>query len=488
MKKVFFKHRLLPLAVAVLALQACGTARQPDFASPVYSDPRQPLSLPELAGSLLEDEDDVAERIGPVKQRPNDQIPEPPKVKVYSLSDLEKTQLDPLMGQLVRDFELARLNDPQYQSALYEFQAGMIGADLAKLAYTPSVSVTNRFLENEKNARTTVQLSQPLFNLSLLATLEEEDSRRAAAQAQMKLREYELVERLFTAVTNLIKAQEKLQVNETQIKALEGASEGAQREFELGKGTVTDVRDASVRLEQAKADQIRLESAKDAAARSMEQLIGRPVEPANYVLKHQPRQVEVGNLDAYMSTAMQYNSGLLQARANQRLTELAALKSKAAYVPVVSFNAAKSYSQTGDVSSSGVNFGLSVPVNAGTFYEAQIASAKISQAQLTTAQVRRKLEVDITQSHADVNSGMREVNIRLQAVEAAELSLKSTEKSFAGGVRTRLDVLNSVQTLYTVNEQYINSVMDLAKAYLTLSNLTSQPVSDTVSKVQTLLF
>lgn len=489
MKKVVFKSRLLPLTIAALVLQACGTTpKRPDFASPVYTEQRQPLSLPELAASLLEDEKDVAERIGPVAQRPNDQIPEPPKVKVYSLSELEKTQLDPLMGQLVRDFELARLNDPQYQSALYEFQAGMIGADLAKLAYTPSVSVTNRVLENEKNARTTIQLSQPLFNLSLLATMEEEDSRRAAAQAQMKLREYELVERLFTAVTNLIKAQEKLLVNDTQVKALQGASEGAQRELELGKGTVTDVRDASVRLEQAKADQIRLESTKDAAVRTMEQLIGRPVDPANYVLKRQPRKVEVGALNTYMSTAMEYNSGLLQARANQRLSELAALKSKAAYVPVVNFNAAKSHTHNSDVSSSGVNFGLSVPVNAGTFYEAQIASAKISQAQLATAQVRRKLEVDITQSHADVNSGMREVNIRLQAVEAAELSLTSTQKSFAGGVRTRLDVLNSVQTLYTVNEQYINSVMDLAKAYLTLSNLTSQPVSETVSKVQTILF
>ena len=489
MNKFPLKKRHIPIAVALVMLQACGfLPKQPDFASPVYSDPRQPLTLPDLAASLLEDEEEVAERIGPVAQRANDQIPEPPKIKVYSISDIEKAQLDPLMGQLVRDFELARLNDPQYQSALYEFQASMIGADLAKLAYTPSLSLSNRFLENENSARTTLQLTQPLFNLQLLATMEEGDSRRAAAQAQMKLREYELVERLFTAVTNLIKAQEKLTVNEMRVKTLEGEATGSKREFELGQGTITDMRDASVRLEQAKADQIKFESAKSAAIRSMEQLIGREVDSAHYTLRRQSRQMDVAPLENFMTTAMQYNSGLLQARANQRLTELAALKSKAAYVPAVNFNVAKSYSDKGDVSSSGVNFGISVPINAGTFYESQIASAKISQAQLTTAQVRRKLEVDLTQSHADVSSGLAETNIRLQAVEAAELSLTATEKSFKGGVRTRLDVLNSVQTLYTVNEQYINSVVDLSKAYLSLSNLTSQPVSDTVSKIQALLF
>ena len=135
-----------------------------------------------------------------------------------------------------------------------------------------------------------------------------------------------------------------------------------------------------------------------------------------------------------------------------------------------------------------MNFGVSVPVNSGTFYQAQIASARISQAQLSTMQARQKVEVDVEQNHADVVSGLNEVNIRLQAIESAQLSLTATEKSFSGGVRTRLDVLNSVQTLYVVNDQYINSVIDLAKNYLSLNNQVSRPVSTTIRDLQRLLF
>jgi outer membrane protein TolC len=485
----FFAYRCLIAGIAVAMVQGCNSApKAPPFTSPVYSDPNQPVDLVELSLSLFEDEDELAERLGPVQQRPGSQVPEPPQIKIYSLSDLEKTQLDPLMGQLIRDFELAKLNDPAYQSALYEFQAGMISADLSSLAYTPSLSVNNRFLENESSARTTVSISQPLFNLELLATLEEEDSKRAAAQATMKVREYELVDRVFTAITNLIKAQEKLVVNDSRIKALENESKGAKREQELGQGTITDVRDSVVRLEQARAEQIKLGSAKASALRSLEQLTGRTVDPSAYVLRKQARSIDLPPLDTFMSGALQFNSGLLQARANQRLAELSALKSKSAYLPSVSINAARSFSDRGDTSNSGLNFGFTVPVNAGTFYQAQIASAKISQAQLTTAQVRQKLEVDVEQTHADVISGLQELNIRLLAIEAAELSLTATEKSFSGGVRTRLDVLNSVQTLFVVNDQYINSVVELTKSYLTLNNLTSQPVSESVAKLQAFLF
>lgn len=486
--KISLKQTRCGLAVGLLlSLAACGTAVKP-MSSPVYSNPDQPSTLPELTWSLLSSEEDLAERLGPVKPREGEVVPEPPLIKVYSLADLEKAQIDPLLGQLVRDLELARHNDPVYQGALFEFQAAMIGADLARFAYTPSVSVANRFLENESASRTTIAISQPIFNLELLATMEEEDSRRAVAQAQMKLREYELIDRVFSAVTGLIKAQEKLLVNRSRVSALESAAMAAKREQELGKGTITDVRDAEVRFEQARAETVRLESALASAVRTLSQLVGKQVSPEAYALRKAPPVLPMDPLNSYLAGAMSSNGGLIVARANQRLAELAALKSKAANIPAVSFTASQSYSTRGDVSNSGINFGVSVPINAGTFYQAQIASAKISQSQLNTSQVKQKLEVDVNQNYADVLAGINEVTIRLKAIEAAELGLLATEKSYAGGVRTRLDVLNSVQTLYTTNEQYINSVIDLTKSYLSLSNLSSRPVSATINTLQTLLF
>ncbi|MFN7506347.1 MAG: hypothetical protein ACK5Q1_12395, partial [Limnobacter sp.] len=80
------------------------------------------------------------------------------------------------------------------------------------------------------------------------------------------------------------------------------------------------------------------------------------------------------------------------------------------------------------------------------------------------------------------------VRARLQAIESAKLSVTANEKSFTGGVRTRLDVLNSVETLYVVNQQYIQSVIELARNYLKLSNQAALPVKDTVSQIHQILF
>ena len=84
--------------------------------------------------------------------------------------------------------------------------------------------------------------------------------------------------------------------------------------------------------------------------------------------------------------------------------------------------------------------------------------------------------------------GLEEVRARLRAIESAKLSVTSNEKSFGVGVRTQLDVLNSVETLYVVNQQYIESVIELGRNYLKLCNSAALPATDTVQQVRQILF
>lgn len=220
----------------------------------------QPNSFLELVPTLIESQESQNARIGPMPRPDDMEIPRPPMVREYSLVDIKAVGDVGLKQRFSRDFELAKINDPAYQAALYEFQAGDINADIAALAYTPRLSIQNRFLENENNSRTTISITQPLFNVQLLATMGEEDSRRVSAQAQMKIREHELSERVFESIIRLIESQENLDVNTVRINALQNTFSGAKRELELGVGTRTDVRDSETRLEQAGAEQIKFRS------------------------------------------------------------------------------------------------------------------------------------------------------------------------------------------------------------------------------------
>lgn len=458
------------------------------YAQDKFNLEEQPDSFFELAPTLIESQEKQDARIGPMRLPKDVEVPRPPVVREYTLSDIDTSELDPLSARFTRDFELAKRNDPAYQAALYEFQAGDINADVAALAYTPRFAVQNRFLENENNSRTTVSITQPLFNMQLLATVQEEDSRRAAAQAQMNIREYELSERVFEAVIALIEAQEQLSVNTARIEALENEFSGAKRELDLGVGAITDVRDAETRLEQARAEQLKFKSDIRSASRRLFQLTGERPDPANYALSRAERVSPVRPMDTYMSRALEFNSLLLQSRAQQRLVELEALKAKSAYLPSVDLIASRSYSDSGDTKNSGLTFGISVPINAATFYEASAATARLNQARLNTLEVKEQVESEVEQAHFSVTAGLEEVKARLRAIESAKLSVTANEKSFTGGVRTRLDVLNSVETLYVVNQQYIQSVAELARNYLKLSNQAALPVNDTVAQIHQILF
>lgn len=448
----------------------------------------QPNSFLELLPTLIESQESQNARIGPMPRPDDMEIPRPPMVREYSLEDIKDVGDVGLKQRFSRDFELAKINDPAYQAALYEFQVGDINADIAALAYTPRLSIQNRFLENENNSRTTISITQPLFNVQLLATVGEEDSRRVSAQAQMRIRENELSERVFESIIRLIESQEKLDVNTARITALQNTFMGAKRELELGVGTRTDVRDSETRLEQAGAEQIKFQSEIRTASRRLLQLTGENPDPANYGLSRVERILSVKPIETYMARALEFNSSLLKSRAEERLVELAALKSKGAYLPSVDLIASRSYSDIGSLRNSGLTFGVSVPISAATFYEASAATAQLSQARLTTREVQEQVELEIELAHSNVIAGIEEIRARFRAIESAKLSVNANEKSFSGGIRTRLDVLNSVETLYVVNQQYIQSVIELARNYLKLHNQAALPVRDTVTEIHQILF
>ncbi|HEX4856453.1 MAG TPA: TolC family protein, partial [Limnobacter sp.] len=124
----------------------------------------------------------------------------------------------------------------------------------------------------------------------------------------------------------------------------------------------------------------------------------------------------------------------------------------------------------------------------GTFYQSNAASADVSRSKFQTASVMQEVERDVRFYHSEVEVGLKESVSRLQAIEAAELSRTANERSFKGGVRTRIDVLNSVQVLFSTREEYLNTVVRLTRNHFELSRNSATPVTQTISELQQLLF
>ena len=388
-------------------------------------------------------------------------------------------------GPLSDGFALALRHDPVFQAAKSERDANVSGAQAASTAYYPQFQASYQQLEIENSARQTYAISQPLINADKFASYKEATPREVLAKSTYDLREQELATRLFKALSDLIKSQESLRLNQTKIDALLKQAASAKKAYELGQGTVTDWRDAQVRWEQARADSLALEVQIHAGQRLLGSMTGQQALRLNLQVPKLARTLVLKDMDAYVAEGIHANPQMVSALQNQKLAQINTLRADGALLPVLS----GVYTSTSNNLASNNYFGLTVslPLQASSVYQMRAASANAlkSQEQLRDAEEKTRLEVH--RAWSLVSAGLKELPIRLGAIEAAQLSVEANEKSFKGGVRSQIDVLNSIQTQFQVQQDYVNAVLSLADNYLNLLLQSATPTTQAIQQLDAFL-
>jgi protease secretion system outer membrane protein len=80
------------------------------------------------------------------------------------------------------------------------------------------------------------------------------------------------------------------------------------------------------------------------------------------------------------------------------------------------------------------------------------------------------------------------LKIQLDAIKAAELSVEANAKSYEGGVRSAVDVLNATQTVFQVKSEYVTAVTTQAENMLGLLHLTSSNPYESLESAYKYLF
>lgn len=389
-------------------------------------------------------------------------------------------------GPLTDALAQARKYDPQYLQALAERDANQNNADQAGTAYYPTFQGSYTQLETEANTRHTYTLTQPLVSADRFATWRESEPRELLATATFEQREQDLSQRLLKALSDLLRNHEGLRLNRAKIEALEKQALSAKRFLQLGQGTVMDTRDAQVRLDQARAETLTLEAQIGAAQRQISAITGQPAQPLQLDVSRTPRTVVLQPLESYLDSGLKSNPPLRVARENQRLAEINVQRADWVVLPTVS--AVVMRTESAGVQGNYAGVSVSLPLQAGSYYQMKGAAANASKSQEAArdAELRARLEVERLWSL--VRAGLAEIEIRLEAIHSAELSVEANERSYSRGVRSQIDLLNSIQTLYQVQQDYVNAVLTLADNYLNLLLQSAAPVDTAVAQVQTVLF
>lgn len=385
-------------------------------------------------------------------------------------------------GPLVSAYVKARQADPLYRGALADRESNLIGARVAGVAYYPQMNVSSSQLENEGGAsRRSISLIQPVFSVDRYATMKEEEPRRVIAEASFQLQAGDLAKRLYLATANLIRAREGHELNLVRIKTVEQHKRAAQRGYELGQGTITDLRDAEVKVLQAAAEDHKLRAGMSAAERDFASIVGEA--PPIFRLANLRRSEA---LPAAALDAVGKNSpALVVAHEQERIGELAVIKARSAWLPNI--NASYTATDLNGKKDTIVGISLTMPIQAGGVMGTATASSRLAKLREDAIDAERKLKLETQRLNDLVQAGLAEVETRRAAIEAAQLSVEANEKSFKGGVRSMVDLLNSIETVYRLKNEYIQTILALGETLLNLRLQEGVDPLDSLHEVDALI-
>jgi outer membrane protein TolC len=108
------------------------------------------------------------------------------------------------------------------------------------------------------------------------------------------------------------------------------------------------------------------------------------------------------------------------------------------------------------------------------------------QEELRNTQLQVQLQVQ--QLYNDLQAAIQEVTIRRDGVTAAKLSLEANQRSYEGGVRSQLDVLDALQAVNASEAGYLSARLRLAENHFKLSALVATDIRAVLQQVQAMLF
>lgn len=382
-------------------------------------------------------------------------------------------------------YELGERNDATFRAALAEHDANREIANQTIAGYLPTAGYNYQNIPTESGARHVLSVTQPLVSLSGIATLRQRAPRRRYAEATLQVRAQDLATRLITAVTDIIKANEATTLNDVRINSLKQQSDRADRLYKRGLGTVTDARDIEVRYEQALANRALLKSDQIAAAARMRSITGAPPPDKAFLLPPQFGPIELSSVDAYLARQEEDNPALAAARETEHISKLESDRIRGSFLPTVGVSA--TYTRYQGQNQSYVGLSVNAPLNGGTFFEASQAAATKRRSYEERRQTEEKARTELQRLHALVDGGYQALLISAKAIESAKLSVEANSKSYEGGVRTSVDVVNAIQTQFEVQNAYVQSATTLAENYLNLLLLAGEDPEDSLQAVQKFL-
>lgn len=389
---------------------------------------------------------------------------------------LERQQQWPGQGQavnLLSVWETALVNDRSYRASRAANLAASERLPQARSQLLPQAQISASRGSNEvtRTGLNTLQQSQTLFDryasgnetLSVRQAIIRPQQWYLVAQAAYQVQDAQAVVvrerqnlaiRVAASYFEALLAQDTLWLNDAQRDFLLAQLDAANKSLTAGAGTRTDIDDARAKLDLNKAQELEARQYMELTQRQLEVLVGQPVLAVAGV---QPQRVpdvltNLQPLEQWVRTAEQFSPEVRSVQAQLDAARMEVAKARAGHLPTLDLVASSQRSRSENAISPQAQYAantlalqLNVPLYSGGAVNSLTRQASADVERLTELREAVKLDLGtrIHKEYRGVTEGMARVRALEQALESAGVALESAQKSFAAGVRTRLDVLNA---------------------------------------------
>lgn len=397
---------------------------------------------------------------------------------------------------LVSVYQQALTSDPQYAAARAQFAATIEKIPQAYANLLPSLSLSgnNTINVNQSSSALSdgrynshayaVNLTQPIFRRQNQIAHDQSKLLVEQARAQLELARQDLIVRVGQAYFDVLLAQDTVANLQAQLKSIAEQASSARRKFDVGTGTVTDLRDTQAREKVVSAQLISAEVDVEAKREALRSLIGKsPGALAALRPGVVPALPQPARADAWVEAAENQSMPVVAGQAALDIARLEVKRAAAAHYPTLDLTASRGHSRSSTISTIGTSLSnstigvqLALPLYAGggTVAAEREMAALLNKAEADLDGARRNGALTARQAYLSVTAGVAQIRALEEALDAARTALEANKRGLDVGVRINVDVLNAQQQLSLTERDLARSHYDTLLALLKLRRAAGQ--------------
>ena len=308
---------------------------------------------------------------------------------------------------------------------------------------------------------------QSLFNKANIADYRGSKAQAAKSDAILEKEKITLITRGSGAYLDILLAKENINYSKSQIESVTSQLRQAERRYESGLGTITEIGESKANLETAIAKSFEWSNALELARRELENYIGSF---NGQLLKLDPKKLNANlilskKVDEWIITGLEKNPEVIAAKFESEMLNQEVEKNLAGHYPTLDLIASRAITESdtnytigSSYRTNALGLQLNVPIFSGGYINSSVNQArlKLDEAEEKLKEKQRSVSSDIRKYFNEVGNNVSRLKAFEESVKSNEIALTGTRKAYEAALRSNVDVLNA-------EEKFVSAKRDLAK-------------------------